>query len=247
MKKNKIIILLVFCLCLVVGCGKEKNSEPNNKTQANEIAESKEVNSEEVEEEISKPEEINNSNVSKEKIDLENVVLQDGLYVNFDKMQVIIGEVVVTIGETTLQELLDAKLPFDAEVLKKTFAELKSGGREELTIFTDDGEWSAHIVVENFTDRKISTLNAPICDFYLEGLVSHQHTKFKFAVPDDITEEQLVENSGEPDEKEEFDFSTGHIAIYKYTKPTSDPYINSEIQYSFRDGKLDSVSLSYHP
>ena len=169
----------------------------------------------------------------------------DGLstiYADLDNRSFAINGKIYTLGETTLQDMIDDGVPFNEKDIANATNNINpnyesSGFRIEL------GEWnSAQVYVGNYTDENKIMSECPICEIYFPiSLDKDGNDKIQFAFPLEVTEEELIANSGQPTEdmKEYISDDGDYIShTYEY-KADSEKYIgDSGYQFEFTNGVL---------
>jgi len=177
-----------------------------------------------------------------------NSNLQDGKWVNFDNMQVEISGCVVTLGTTTLQELIDAGVPFDED-------DLASAGNNVQPNYQSQGYkielgeyWSAQVYVANYTEENAAAKDLPIVEVYLPNHPDETQDIIKFAFPTTLTEEELIANCGEPQEKRLSDPEDEYGAnYYDYTQESTKYYSDLKYSFDFVKGQLKYFTMTYLP
>lgn len=200
-----------------------------------EIKENEENPTEKVEENLNKP-------------DTNIVSLQDGKWINFDNMQFAINGNVYTLGKTTLQELIDDGVPFNENDLADANNNIKPNYQSPGYKIILDEYWSAQVYVGNYTENNALAKDLPIVEVYLPNNLDKTQNVLSFAFPLDLTEEQLLEKCGEPDEKklrepdDEYGYNT-----YKYIKESDVYYSDSKYYFEFSKKGLKYLYVTYIP
>lgn len=177
-----------------------------------------------------------------------DTTLQDGKWVNFDKMQFSVNGKTYTLGVTTLQEMIDDGVTFDED-------DLATAGNNVEPNYVSSGfkivlgeYWSAQVYVGNYTDANTPANELPIVEFYLPNHPDETQNILSFAFPLDLTEEQLLNQCGEPDEKDlrglEDEYGSN---TYEYIKESEVYYSDSSFQFEFLKGELRYLNMTYIP
>lgn len=174
--------------------------------------------------------------------------LQDGKWVNFDNMQVEINGCVVTLGTTTLQELVDAGVPFDEDDLASIGNNIQSNHQSQGFKIVLGDYWSAQVYVGNYTDANAVAKDLPIVEVYLPNHPDETQDIIKFAFPTSLTEEELLANCGEPQDKDlgalESEYGTNS---YDYTQESTMYYSDLKYSFEFVKGQLKYFTMTYLP
>lgn len=278
MKKKILTICLATSLAMTLcACNaketinnKEDSGNSNEQIENVEIENNEDDNSEEVKEEsnenvsIDNKEELDTNDSNNENIKDENVneeieentanketvqsELQDGKWVNFDNMQFAINGNVYTLGKTTLQELIDDGVPFNENDLADANNNIKPNYQSPGYKIILGEYWSAQVYVGNYTENNALAKDLPIVEVYLPNNLDKTQNVLSFAFPLDLTEEQLLEKCGEPDEKklrepdDEYGYNT-----YKYIKESDVYYSDSKYYFEFSKKGLKYLYVTYIP
>lgn len=278
MKKKILTICLATSLAMTLcACNaketinnKEDSGNSNEQIENVEIENNEDDNSEEVKEEsnenvsIDNKEELDTNDSNNENIKDENVneeieentanketaqsELQDGKWVNFDNMQFAINGNVYTLGKTTLQELIDDGVPFNENDLADANNNIKPNYQSPGYKIILNEYWSAQVYVGNYTENNALAKDLPIVEVYFPNNLDKTQNVLSFAFPLDLTEEQLLEKCGEPDEKklrepdDEYGYNT-----YKYIKESDVYYSDSKYYFEFSKKGLKYLYVTYIP
>ena len=229
----------------------DEQEEPKDITNADNTTSDKESGPEDVEETNEPTDDKKEETGTEESTDSyagNNGTLQDGKWVNFDKMQFAVNGKTYTLGVTTLQEMIDDGVPFNEDDLANAGNNINpdyQSGDFEIEL----GEyWSAEVCVGNYTDENIPANELPIVEFYLPNHPDETQNILSFAFPLDLTEEQLLSQCGEPDEKDlrglENEYGTNS---YEYIKESEVYYSDSSVQFEFVKGELRYFYMTYMP
>lgn len=172
----------------------------------------------------------------------------DGLsdiYADLDNRSFAINGKVYTLGVTTLQEMIDDGVPFDTDDIANANNNLNANSSSAGFKIVLGEYYSAQVYVGNFTDDNKSAAECPICEIYLPVDLEESNDILQFAFPLTMTEEELVANSGEPTDKDEYtsDDGTYQSNTYEY-KVDSEQYIgDSGYRFEFANGELSYVYI----
>lgn len=200
-----------------------------------EIKENEENPTENVEENLNKP-------------DTNTVSLQDGKWINFDNMQFAINGKAYTLGVTTLQELIDDGVPFNENDLADAGNNVKPNYQSAGFKIKLDEYWTAQVYVGNYTDQNAAAKDLPIVEVYFPNNSDKTQDILSFAFPINLTEDQLLEKCGEPNEKDlgglESEYGTNS---YEYVKESEIYYSDSKYDFDFVKGQLRYLYMTYIP
>lgn len=176
-----------------------------------------------------------------------------GKIVDFADMHFSINGKTYTLGKTTLQEMIDDGVPFEASDIKHASDDMKKNARS-LTGFriTLDKFWSAQVGVMNLSDSAKPMSECIICSIRVPSIESHYNNgaNLAFDFPIDITMEELVANAGEPegDNKKHYEGDNGYYTDTYTYKQKSKKYLGSKsYEFEFKKGEITSISINYIP
>ncbi len=173
---------------------------------------------------------------------------EEAAYVDFDDMSFWVNGTKFTLGVSTLQDMIDAGVPFDEKDLANAGNNLNpnyqsQGFRIELGKY-----WSAQVYTMNDTKENKTISECYICEVYLPNHENEQQDILKFAFPLDLTMEQLTANAGEPDDVSHFDGDNGYYSDTLTYKKDSDKYFGyNQFKFEFIKGVLKYVTITYLP
>lgn len=170
-------------------------------------------------------------------------------WVNFDKMQFAVNDNVYTLGETTLQDLIDDGVPFDSEDLINAENNIKPNYTSEPFKIKLGEYWSAQVYVGNYTGDNAKVCDLPITEVYMPVHSDETQNVVSFAFPLNMTEADLVANAGEPTEYDEYtsEDSNYFSHTYYYTKESTMYYGDWGYCFEFNNDGLSYVTLDYMP
>ncbi|MGN0438585.1 MAG: hypothetical protein ACI4F4_08695 [Lachnospiraceae bacterium] len=166
-------------------------------------------------------------------------------YADLDNRSFAINGKVYTLGVTTLQDMIDDGVPFDVDDIANANNNLDANSSSQGFKIILGDYYSAQIYVGNFTDENKTIAECPICEIYLPVDLDEPNDILQFAFPLTITEEELVANSGEPTDKNEYTSDDGQYQsnTYEY-KVDSTQYIgDSGYTFEFTNGQLRYVYI----
>ena len=167
-------------------------------------------------------------------------------YVNFDEMNFYVNGQKFTLGKTTLQQMIDAGVPFDPEDLQNAGNNVKSNSESECFKIVIDDYYYVRVYFMNDTEdgKAAKDCFAHEISFYL----GDEQSVISFDFPLDLTMDQLKANSGEPNE-DPFHYEDGDYIsdTLRYTHESDRYYNDSCYEFDFLRGQLDSVRMTYIP
>ena len=169
------------------------------------------------------------------------------LYVNFDEMNFYVNGKKFTLGKTTLQEMIDAGVPFDPEDLQNANNNVKSNSESDcFKIMIGDYYYARVYFMNDTEDGKPATA----CFAHeISFRYDDPQDVVTFDFPFDITMDSLKANSGEPSEEPfHYDGGDGYYSdTLKYTKESERYYNDSVYEFDFVRGEFDSIRMTYIP
>lgn len=172
----------------------------------------------------------------------------DVLYVNFETMHFYINGVEFVLGKTTLQEMIDAGVPFRASDLENAENNLSKNYQSQ-GFRIDLGEYySAQVYVFNDTDAGKKMCDCYVNEIYLPINTNIDQDILSFDFPLNMTMEELIKNSGEPDENRHYDGDNGYYSdTLTYTHESEKYLLDSKFQFEFQNGELKYIYITYLP
>ena len=171
------------------------------------------------------------------------------LYVDFEDMSFWINGTKFTLGVSTLQDMIDAGVPFRADDLEDAGNNLKknyqsSGFRIELGDY-----WTAQVYVLNDSDEGKKMSECCINEIYLPNKPDQTQDILKFKFPTNMTKEELVANSGMPeDEPHHYEGDNGYYSdTYEYKKSATKYLGYSKYSFEFIKDALNYITITYMP
>lgn len=169
------------------------------------------------------------------------------LYVNFDEMNFYVNGKKFTLGKTTLQEMIDAGVPFDSEDLQNAGNNVKSNSESDCFKIMIGDYYYARVYFMNDTEDGKAAKDCFVHEISFRYDDPQDVVTFDF--PFDITMDSLKANSGEPNEEPfHYDGGDGYYSdTLKYTKESERYYNNSVYEFDFVKGEFDSIRMTYIP
>ena len=167
-------------------------------------------------------------------------------YVNWDEMNFYVNGKKFTLGKTTLQDMIDAGVPFDPEDIENAGNNVKSNSESECFRIVIDDYYYVRVYFMNDTEN-----GKPAKDCFAHEVsfnIRDEQNVVSFDFPLDLTIDQLVANSGMP-EDEPFHYEDGDYIsdTYSYSHESERYFNDSYYTFDFQKGVLDSVRLTYIP
>ena len=174
----------------------------------------------------------------------------NGTIVNCDEMNFYGNGKKFTLGKTTLQDMIDAGVPFDESDLQNAGNNVKSNsGSDVFKIVLGDYYYARVYFMNDTEDGKA----AKDC-FAHEITISIDNDKAQdiltFDFPFTFSMEELIANSGDPNEDifhYESDDGSYISDTVKYSKESEKYYNKNYYEFDFVNGELDSIRMTYIP
>ena len=177
----------------------------------------------------------------------EKPVETSGKWVNFDDMHFYINGKKYELGKVTLQDMIDAGVPFSDRDISKVSNTMNKNTED--TIRVDLGEyWTATLSFANYTDGDLKFSECTLCEVYYNAKKDSTQDVLTFDFPVTITKDDLFANSGTPDESKTYDDNPEFIQdVYKYTKDAVKYIGTNKFQFEFTNGVLQYLYITYRP
>ena len=172
-------------------------------------------------------------------------------YVNFDEMNFYINGQKFTLGKTTLQDMIDAGVPFKDGELEDAKNNLKSK-YQSAPFKVDIGKgFSCFIYVFNDTDSGRPSNECYVNEVTFYGSYTKGETQniLTFDFPLNVTIEDLKANAGDPTEKPYHnEDDPKFIADYLEWTKQGKKYMNrNRYRFEFYNYELRNVTITYFP
>ncbi|MBR3058383.1 MAG: hypothetical protein IKG93_10515 [Clostridiales bacterium] len=167
-------------------------------------------------------------------------------FVDFDDMGFTVNGKKYTLGVTTLQDLINDKIEFsdtthfDDNVDKQSSYYI--GYSFDVIPYR-----SAIMTIANFTDEDHPAKECVISSFKVSCIPELPEGKVGFNFPDLFTKDDLIKSAGDPKRSSDFESNGSKYEILTYEKSSTVYYGSSSYEYTFKDGVVDSISMSYMP
>ncbi|MGN0005042.1 MAG: hypothetical protein ACI37Z_03630 [Candidatus Gastranaerophilaceae bacterium] len=171
-------------------------------------------------------------------------------WIDFDKMQFAYNDKVYTLGETTLQNLIDDGVVFESDSIAHFddavdkdyessifYVQLKNGADDYTELWVKTG---------NFTTSTKKARELPITTVcYDAGFEGHGNIakELRFVVPYDVTFQQVKDKCGEPD----YLYQGDSYSKLEYTEEAEQYYNDKRYTFEFTQNALTSIELEYLP
>ena len=254
--KKKTISVLVAALCafsLLVGCSSNKPTDtvPPTTTQPAVTESTPETTAPEVTTEPTAPE-TTAATVPETTAPADNggsaANAPSGKYVDIDNMQFSINGKTYTLGQTTLQQMIDDGVPFREDDLANANNNLNKNSQSQGFRIDLAEYWSAQVYTLNDTDGNKTAAECYISEIYLPLKKDSTQDILTFAFPLDMTIEDLKANAGEPTKTDHYDGDNGYYTDkLEYVRDGTKYY--GDVGYSFEYTKdvLSYVTMEYLP
>lgn len=246
--------------CLFTGCGASETPDSPVETTATTEAETTEAVTEteaeteqtdvetEVETTAEEATEAAETTTAKASVDSSS----DGLWADFDRMTFSVNGKTYTLGETTLQEMIDDGVPFEEDDLANAGNNVNPN-YESSSFNITLGEYAfAQVRVLNDTSENKPANECYIDSIYMPVDLEQPQDILQFNFPFTMTKEDLLANSGEPEDPDNIYVYESEDGSYKsesftYRKESEKYYGDSTYHFEFANGALRYVTISYTP
>lgn len=173
--------------------------------------------------------------------------VESEFFTDFENMSFTYNGNTYTLGVSTLQDLIDDGVELSGLDAASDIVDSQStyyaGFSIELIPYRE-----ATMTVANYTDEELPASDCVITSIDVRGIREIPEGTIEFNFPDLFTTEDLVNSAGEPDNINEFELSDGTpYAIYTYEQSSEIYYGCRRYEYSFENGVIDEISMSYIP
>lgn len=256
------LFLSITAGCLLTGCGETESNESSEQTTVATTTTEAETSeavteAETTEAEATEATEAETTDTAGEEATTEAKAATDSsnsdtLWVDFDHMEFSVNGKTYTLGKTTLQEMIDDGVPFEENDLANARNNVNPNYESE-SFNIELGEYAfAQITTLNDTSE-----NKPASECYIESIympvdLEQPQDILQFNFPFTMTKEDLLANSGEPEdpddiyvyEDEEKNYKS---ESFKYRKESEKYYGDSTYHFEFVNDALRYVTISYTP
>lgn len=165
-------------------------------------------------------------------------------YADLDARYFAIDGHIFEVGVSTMQDMVDAGIVFVDD--SNLYNNIKPNYESE-QFKVELGEWNnIMIYASNFTDSNKTIAECPITEVYFPiDLEDEGNDRVQFAFPLDLTEEQLVANSGEPTELNDYSSDGYTSKYYNYKVDSTKYYGQSGYEFQYMNGQLKYVYITF--
>lgn len=174
--------------------------------------------------------------------------LTSGNWIDFDDIHFYVNGTKFTLGKTTLQDMIDAGVPFEEDDLANINNNVKVNYESNNYSITMGDYWSTTVSFGNYTDGNIAEKDAVLC--YVSCYTRDDETQnvVSFDFPLDVDEETLLANAGEPTKSKTYDEDPDYVSsYYEYQKESEEYYGKYGYEFRYMNGELEAVTLDYLP
>ena len=173
--------------------------------------------------------------------------VESEFFADFENMSFTYAGNTYTLGVTTLQDLIDDGVELSGLDAASDIVDAQStyyaGFSIELIPYRE-----ATMTVANYTDEDLPASDCVITSLDVRGIREIPEGTIEFNFPDLFTPEDLINSAGEPDNINEFELGDGTpYAIYTYEQSSDIYYGCRRYEYSFEEGMIDEIAMSYIP
>ena len=256
--KKKAVTLLLASMCLgmlATGCGTSASTKDTKTTVATEASAETET-----EVETEQPDEVEATEIvieteteavdeSTETADTKSAETATigGSYVDFDNMQFAINGKTYTLGQTTLQELIDDGVPFNEDDIANASNNLNKNSQSSGFRITLGDYWSGQVYVFNDSDACKTASECYISEVYLPMHIEETQNVMSFAFPVDMTLDELLANESDPTDNRTYEGESHTTDTVEYKKDSTKYYGQYGYKFEFLDGNLQYITIDYLP
>lgn len=177
-----------------------------------------------------------------------------GKIIDFDDMHFYVNGKKYTLGQTTLQEMIDDGVPFNEKDIKNATRTMKKNSQSLNGFGIEcDKFWSPSVYVMNLSTEEKPMNECVIYKFYMHSIEKDYKNgaNISFDFPYKITMDELIANAGEPKNKTDKVHDEGKNGNYTDTfryRQKSKKYLGSrEYSFYFNNGQISRITLTYIP
>ena len=170
-----------------------------------------------------------------------------GSYVDFDNMQFAINGKTYTLGQTTLQELIDDGVPFNEDDITNASNNLNKNSQSSGFRITLGNYWSGQVYVFNDSDAGKTASECYISEVYLPMHIGETQNVMSFAFPVDMTLDELLANESDPTDNRTYEGESHTTDTVEYKKDSTKYYGQYGYKFEFLDGNLQYITIDYLP
>ena len=235
--KKKAVTLLLASMCLgmlATGCGTSASTKDTKTTVATEATAETET------------EAVDESTETADTKSAETATI-GGSYVDFDNMQFAINGKTYTLGQTTLQELIDDGVPFNEDDIANASNNLNKNSQSSGFRITLGDYWSGQVYVFNDSDAGKTASECYISEVYLPMHIGETQNVMSFAFPVDMTLDELLANESDPTDNRTYEGESHTTYTVEYKKDSTKYYGQYGYKFEFLDGNLQYITIDYLP
>ena len=173
--------------------------------------------------------------------------VESEFFTDFENMSFTYNGKTYTLGVSTLQDLIDDGVELSGLDAASDIVDAQStyfsGFSIEIIPYRN-----ATMTVANYTDAELPASDCVITSLNVSSIRELPEGAITFNFPDLFTSEDLVNSAGEPDSINEFELDDGTAcATYTYEQSSEIYYGYRRYTYSFKDGIINEIAMSYIP
>ena len=173
--------------------------------------------------------------------------VSSGKWVDLNDMHFYVYGKKCTLGQTTLQDMINMGAPFDSKYTSQFENTIQKNTEVQVSINLAE-YWNMQLVFANFTDGDLKLSECVLNKAYFNVKNDKSQDIVTFDYSTSITIDELIANSGEPDETKLGDHSTDYWTdYYKYQKDAIKYIGKCYYQFDFTKNGLNQISMSYKP
>lgn len=167
-------------------------------------------------------------------------------YVNFDNRSFAVNGKIFTLGVHTLQDMINAGVPFDEKDLANANNNLNKNYESQGFEIVLGKYYSAQVYFSNSSNDNMKISDCKLSRIYFPINNDKEQNILSFAFPLTITEDELVAQAGKPTNESEYTGSNNYFKrTLEYKIDSTKYYGNSGYTFEFLNGKLEYLYISY--
>ena len=173
----------------------------------------------------------------------------EGNVIKFDDMCFFVNGKKFVLGQTTLQDMIDAGVPFDEDDLGDANNNLKANYQSSSFDIRLAEYYSAQVYVLNYSDEG-KPMNECVVNEIRLSLRDYEQDILSFEFPTTMTQDDLIKYAGQPNEDVyhyESDTQDYVSDTYTYSHESERYYTGSYYEFRFVNGELKEIVLNWMP
>lgn len=186
------------------------------------------------------------SDTSDKKSNKGSSTLDTSQMINIDNMQFKLEGHVFTLGETTLQDMLDAGIEFDKDSMSNASNNVNADN--EILMYYKVGKYNtAYLSFTNFTEDNLKATDCTLSsiDVSIFEDSDDDYSKLEFTIPYGISTDELISQAGEPTDT--YTSESSNFTTLYYQRESEQYYGDLGYSISFMDNQLSGIEMEFLP